>query len=80
MCKRFYTGEIENFTKDRHLIIFIVDLSVQRSIMKKSPKKIKKQTHKQIEKMGLKEIIQTLDDLDKKTKIGMDKISWWEDE
>ncbi len=65
MCKRFYTGEIENFTKDRHLIIFIVDLSVQRSIMKKSPKKIKKQTHKQIEKMGLKEIIQTLEKADK---------------
>ena len=81
MCKRLYTGEIENFTKDRHLIIFIVDLSVQRSIMKKSPKKrIKKPTGKQLDKMSFREFVQTLDDLDKKTKIGMDKISWWEDE
>ena len=81
MCKRFYTGEIENFTKDRHLIIFIVDLSVQRSIMKKSPKKrIKKPTRKQLDKMSFREFVQTLDDLDKKTKIGMAKISWWDDE
>ena len=81
MCKRFYTGEIENFTKNRHLIIFIVDLSVQRSIMKKSPKKrIQKPTRKQLDKMSFREFIQTLDDLDKKTKIGMAKISWWDDE
>ena len=80
MCKRFYTGEIENFTKDRHLIIFIVDLIVQRSIMKKSPKKIKKPTSKQIEKMDLKEIIRIVEDIDKKTRVGMAKISWWEDE
>ena len=64
-CKKFYTGEIKNFTKNRHVIIFIVDLIVQRSIMKKSPKKIKKSTRKQVEKMELKEIIQTLEKADK---------------
>ena len=30
--------------------------------------------------MDFKEFVQTLDDLDKQTKVGMDKISWWEDE
>ena len=49
--------------------------------MKKSPKKrIKKPTGKQLDKMSFREFVQTLDDLDKKTKIGMDKISWWNDE
>ena len=48
--------------------------------MKKSPKKIKKPTPKQIEKMGLKEIIRIVEDIDKKTRVGMAKISWWEDE
>jgi len=73
MCKRFYTGEIENFTKNRHLIIFIADLIVQRSIMKKSPKKIKKPTHKQIEKMNLKDIIQILEKVDKNRRSNCEK-------
>ena len=73
MCKRFYTGEIENFTKNRHLIIFIVDLIVQRSIMKKSPKKIKKPTSKQIEKMNLKDIIQILEKVDKNRRSNCEK-------
>ena len=80
-CEKFYTGEIENFTKNRHIIIFIVDLIVQRSIMKKSPKKrFKRLTREQVEKMSFREFTQTLDDLDKKTKVGIAKISWWNDE
>ena len=63
MCKRFYTGEIENFTKNRHLIIFIVDLIVQWSIMRLSPKK--RLTSEQLEKMSFKELIQTLEKADK---------------
>jgi len=35
-------------------------------------KKIKKPTKKQLEKMDLSDIIQFLDDLDKKTKVGID--------
>ena len=29
--------------------------------------------------MDLSDIIQFLDDLDKKTKVGINKISWWDD-
>ena len=29
--------------------------------------------------MNFREFVQTLDDLDKKTKVGIDKISWWDD-
>ena len=29
--------------------------------------------------MDFREFVQTLDDLDKQTKVGMDKISWWDD-
>ena len=68
------------FTIIKQKIIIIVDLIVQQHIMKKSPEKIKKPTRKQIEKMELKEIIQIVEGIDKKTKIGMDKISWWKDE
>ena len=79
-CEKFYTGEIENFTKNRHIIIFIVDLIVQRSIMKKSPtKRFKRPTREQVENMNFKELVQALDKLDK-TKVGRAKTSWWDDE
>ena len=29
--------------------------------------------------MSFKKFVQTLDDLDKQTKVGIDKISWWDD-
>ena len=29
--------------------------------------------------MDFREFVQTLDDLDKITKVGMDKVSWWDD-
>ena len=49
--------------------------------MKKSPKKrFKRLTREQVEKMSFREFTQTLDDLDKKTKVGIAKISWWDDE
>jgi len=46
---------------------------------RKKIKKFKKPTKKQLEKMNFREFVQTLDDLDKKTRVGMDKISWWDD-
>ena len=68
------------FTIIKRKIIIIVDLIVQQHIMKTQPKKIKKPTREQLDKMGFKKLVQTLDDLDKQTKVGMDKISWWEDD
>ena len=55
-----------DYTRDKSLIICIGDLIVQRSIMKKSPKKkIRKPTPKQLEKMSNKKFVQLIDRLDK---------------